>query len=160
MKALKGALKNNISTMAQKNITSGIEAIKEIQTCYHNADTPEKEEAAKKRQYEIQDALSPDELKALNQAAIDDAHAEIARIDEWIAEAADEKMRKKLGTIPEAISISYIAKTYFGKSRSWLLQRINGNKVNGKTVCFSQDERMQLQNALHDLGNRLSSVAL
>lgn len=49
--------------------------------------------------------------------------------------------------------------TYFGKSQSWLMQRINGNKVNGKEAHFSADEAKQLEAALHDIGNKLLSIA-
>ena len=70
------------------------------------------------------------------------------------------RIREKLGTVPEAISMSYIAKTYFGKTKTWLYQRLNGNKVNGKEARFTEEETRQLQAALHDLGQRLSSIIL
>jgi len=56
--------------------------------------------------------------------------------------------------------MSYIAKTYFGKTKTWLYQRLNGNKVNGKEARFTEEEARQLQAALHDLGQRLSSIIL
>ena len=36
------------------------------------------------------------------------------------------------------IPMSYIAKHYFGKSASWLYQRINGNKVGGRAPVHAQ----------------------
>lgn len=111
-------------------------------------------------QKEMQDNMNADELKAFNEALIKDTYALLSTGDKMIEEYETEKVRKKLGELPEAISLSYIAKNYFGKSRSWLLQRINGNKVNGKEAHFSSGEIRQLQNALHDLGQKLSSVAL
>ena len=71
-----------------------------------------------------------------------------------------KRIREKLGNVPEAISMSYIAKNYFGKTKTWLYQRLNGNKVNGKEARFTESEARQLQNALHDLGQRLSSIVL
>ena len=70
------------------------------------------------------------------------------------------RIREKLGNVPEAISMSYVAKNYFGKTKTWLYQRLNGNKVNGKEACFTESEARQLQDALHDLGHRLSSIIL
>ena len=44
-----------------------------------------------------------------------------------IIEEADEMIfRAKLGDLPDALSLSYIAKKYFGKSRGWLMQKVNG----------------------------------
>ena len=53
-----------------------------------------------------------------------------------IAEADEMIFRAKLGDLPEALSFSYIAQKYFGKSRGWLMQKVNGNKVNGKMSYF------------------------
>ena len=38
----------------------------------------------------------------------------------------------------KALSLSYIAQKYFGKSRAWLMQKVNGNTVNGKTAAFTE----------------------
>ena len=71
-----------------------------------------------------------------------------------------EHIRQQLGEVPEILSMSYIAKTYFGKSRTQLYQRINGNKVNGKPAYFTRSERKQLQDALQDIGKKLSAITL
>ena len=52
-------------------------------------------------------------------------------------ELQDVKLALELGDIANAISLSYIAKAYFGKSKNWLYQRLNGNKVNGKPAQFT-----------------------
>lgn len=78
-----------------------------------------------------------------------------------IIEEADEKIfRAKLGDLPEALSLSYIAKKYFGKSRGWLMQKVNGNKVNGKIAVFTDEERLVFRKALQDLSEKMSAVAL
>ena len=41
-------------------------------------------------------------------------------------------VRERLGKLSEIINLSSVARNCFGKSRTWLYQRINGNKVNGK----------------------------
>ena len=70
-----------------------------------------------------------------------------------------EKIRSAMGDLGNAISFAYIAKHYFGKSQSWLTQRLNGSVVNGKTARFNKTELIQFQNAIHDLGRKLSAIA-
>lgn len=71
-----------------------------------------------------------------------------------------ERTKDKLGKVPQAISPSYIAKNYFGKSKEWLYQRINGNIVNGKPARLTEEETRKLQDALHDLGMQLLKIRL
>ena len=78
-----------------------------------------------------------------------------------IIEEADEMIfRAKLGDLPEALSLSYIAKKYFGKSRGWLMQKVNGNKVNGKIAVFTDEERLVFRKALQDLSEKMYAVAM
>ena len=78
-----------------------------------------------------------------------------------IIEEADEMIfRAKLGDLPEALSFSYIAKKYFGKSRGWLMQKVNGNRVNGKMAVFTDEERLMFRKALQDLSEKMSTVAM
>ena len=73
------------------------------------------------------------------------------------ADRAEElSMRERLKEVLPAISLSYIATTYFGKTRQWLYQRINGLKVNGKPASFNSEEKVILENAFKELGNKLS----
>lgn len=80
-------------------------------------------------------------------------------LDTVIEDAHEEIARHLMGDIPDAISFSYIAKTYFGKSRAWLMQKVNGNTVNGKAASFTDAERKQFRNALLDISNKLSAAA-
>ena len=77
-----------------------------------------------------------------------------------IAEADEMIFRAKLGDLPEALSFSYIAQKYFGKSRGWLMQKVNGNKVNGKIASFTDEERRQFREALQDLSEKMTAVAI
>lgn len=78
-----------------------------------------------------------------------------------IIKDADEMIfRAKLGDLPDALSFSYIAKKYFGKSRGWLMQKVNGNVVNGKQATFTDDERKQFRAALQDISKQLSTAAM
>lgn len=83
----------------------------------------------------------------------------IEGLDKALAEGTEMIARAKLGDVPEAISFSYIAKKYFGKSRGWLMQKVNGNIVNGKQAAFTEDERKLFRAALQDISKQLSIAA-
>lgn len=82
------------------------------------------------------------------------------QLDETIAKAKSMTTREKLAPILPAISMAYIAKNYFGKSRSWLCQRINGLAVNGKEARFTESEKATLDHALKDIAGSLLNVRL
>lgn len=69
-------------------------------------------------------------------------------------------MSEKLGEITDMVSMAYIAKAYFGKSRSWLAHKMNGNIVNGKTSQFSPDELAILRTALQDMSKKFGALSL
>ena len=56
-----------------------------------------------------------------------------------------------LGEAAEALNLSYIAKRYFNKDRSWLYQRLNRSTVNGKPAVFTENELRSLSGALAEL---------
>ena len=97
--------------------------------------------------------LTADEYEEAANDILDGMDKALAETDELIA-------RYKMGDIPEAVSLSYIAKTYFGKSRGWLMQKVNGNTVNGKKATFTPAESRQMREALQDLSQKLSKAAL
>ena len=97
--------------------------------------------------------LTADELEEGVSQFIDGLDKAMSEVDELV-------FRTKLGDMPEALSFSYIAQKYFGKSRAWLMQKINGNTVNGKTASFTDGERQQFREALEDLSKRISAVAM
>ena len=94
----------------------------------------------------------------------DEYEAGIEQFEKGIRKALSESdelvFRAKLGDMPEALSFSYIAQKYFGKSRSWLMQKVNGNTVNGKPARFTDQEREQFRDALQDLSKKLSALAV
>jgi hypothetical protein len=99
------------------------------------------------------------QLTAEQQALIADAEALLAKGNRMMEDEVNH-VRQQLGGIPETINLSYVAKQYFGKSRAWLYQRMNGNKVNGKTAFFTRAERKKLEEALHDIGKQLLDIKL
>ena len=58
------------------------------------------------------------------------------------------------------IPMSYIAKHYFGKSASWLYQRINGNKVGGRQYTLNEEQKATFNRALQDIAKRISSFSI
>ena len=84
------------------------------------------------------------------------------RIDEDIQYTAfddSEEAGIDLGAIPEYISMAYLAQRFFGKSRSWLHNKLKGNKSNGKSLVFSQSELKELKQALEKLSSEIKEVA-
>ena len=75
-------------------------------------------------------------------------------------EIDDLKMKAQLAEVAEIISLSYIAKKYFKKTRAWLHQRINSNLVNGKPAGFSAEEIDTLNFALKDISKKIGSVSV
>lgn len=70
-----------------------------------------------------------------------------------------KRLRVYLEGIYESISWSYVARHYFGKSRSWLCQRINGLKIRNKEVQFTENEKKILLDALLDLSNNIKTYS-
>ena len=69
-------------------------------------------------------------------------------------------VRQQLADISGFISLSYIARNYFGKSKQWLNNKINGCIVNGKPSKFTDDEKEKLNYALNDLSRKLGSIRI
>lgn len=80
-----------------------------------------------------------------------------------IADAKLERMlsiKAQVKEISEIVSLKYIAKNYFGKSASWLSQRINGSPVRGKIYCLKDSELDILNSAIQDIGKKLGSLSI
>ena len=68
-------------------------------------------------------------------------------------------VKAKMADILVSISWREIARTYFGKSSSWLYHKLDGIDGNGGTGGFTQDEAKQLKDALCDLADRIRRAA-
>ena len=69
-------------------------------------------------------------------------------------------IREQMNEIVDLIPVSYIAKNYFGKSRAWLYQRINGYKVRGHVYTLNEKELEIFNRALKDIGNKIGSLSV
>ncbi|MDR1881278.1 MAG: DUF5053 domain-containing protein [Prevotella sp.] len=87
-----------------------------------------------------------------------------ARLD-WLIEDTgafikDMSVKIQLLEVSEIVSMSYIARKYFKKTRTWLYQKINGNNKNGKPVKFTPEEIETLNYALQDISKQLGSTVI
>lgn len=145
-----------------KDITDFVSnpAIKAELEAYMRASTHEEKERVLKQQRDKTASLSEEDLKSYQQQWKDGMKEVLEGSLQELDEYKSRRTKDLLGKAPQAISLSYIAKTYFGKSKEWLYQRINGNTVNGKPAHFTEEETRQLQDALHDLGMQLLKIRL
>ena len=79
----------------------------------------------------------------------------LSRIDDDIA-----TIRQQLGYRYDILPIAYIAAHYFGKSKSWLYQRINGHRVRGKVYTLNEEQKTIFNNACQDLAKQIGSFKL
>ena len=68
-------------------------------------------------------------------------------------------VRQVLDDIYEEVNWAYLAKNYFGKSRSWLYHKLDGIDGNKKPTDFTPEERQRLKGALCDLADRIRRAA-
>lgn len=58
------------------------------------------------------------------------------------------------------IPVGVIAEEYFGKSRSWLSQRINGTKVRGKSYTLNAEQKEVFNRAIKEIAARIGSFQI
>lgn len=86
-------------------------------------------------------------------------------MDQWLSEMeADNEdikqqvLRAQMDELTyKLIPWSYIAKEYFGKSLSWLTQRVNGYNVRGHIYTLNEEQKQTLNRALKEVGTRIGS---
>lgn len=101
-------------------------------------------------------SLSPEDKKAFAQAFQDGARQSM---DEAQAIVKTVEIRQTLEKVLPFASMSYIAQHYFGRTRQWLYQRINGSAVNGRPANFTADELNTLSLALSELGDIMKDTS-
>lgn len=106
---------------------------------------------------ELLDSMNETEAEQLAvgvQNDFDAIHQEIADIKEQLT------IRERLEPVLPYLSVSSLARNYFGKSSSWFYQRLNGNRIHGKVCRFTKEELATLDMALKDIGRRISGLHL
>lgn len=67
--------------------------------------------------------------------------------------------KNALANVLHSIKWAHVSTQYFGKSRSWFSQRLNGYDGNGSESEFNEDETKVLKNDLFDLSERIRKTA-
>lgn len=75
-----------------------------------------------------------------------------------LEEMATTNTRQVLSDVYEQVNWAYLAKNYFGKSRSWLYHKFSGMN-NGVPDDFSDIDREKLRNALNDIADKIKLSA-
>ena len=68
-------------------------------------------------------------------------------------------IKQQLYDLLISISWSDLSRRYFGKSSTWLYNRLNGVDRNNQPVTFTEEEKEQLKGALYDLSIRIRKAA-
>jgi len=111
----------------------------------------------------VEDIKHMEQIKAMATTPEDEAAIEefVARqledIEKDVAEMEEMTYRLQMEEVLEIVNLSYIAKKYFGRTQSWLSQRINGCTVNGKKATFTPNEIETLNHALSDIAQIIGS---
>ena len=67
-------------------------------------------------------------------------------------------VKQTLMDVYEEINWAYLAKNYFGKTRSWIYHKFSGMN-NGVPDDFSDMDKEQLRYALYDISRRINAAA-
>ena len=105
----------------------------------------------------VAEATSPEDKERIDELAAKLMTGVSESLDRIENAVHEQLLREQLGPLAEALNLSYIARTYFGKSRSWLSQRLNGHTVHGRQAMLTEDERETLNYALHDIQSQISA---
>lgn len=115
--------------------------------------TPEEKEAFKKARQDRFEAKTESGKEEYLQKSEEGLRATIDRAEEVLLIA-------QFGELAGALSLSFIARKYFDRSKEWLYQRLKGYKVNGKPAQFTPEERQRLADALLDISKQAKDIAL
>ena len=126
-------MKDLISELKKLDLYSGVECAEQILELYNEF---------------------PNDGKQIDEYIGNRVSTTISSADETIASC----VRYQLGEIAEILSLSYVARHYFNRSRQWLNHRINGNIINGKPAKFTDDQLITFNNALRDISRKINSV--
>ena len=133
------------------------EELDELREIFRNI-TPETEEEYQNRFLSIQERYtSPEDVEAIN-----DFMMSLYKVMDEKIEEVDRLLtiQEQLKPYKEILPISYIARTYFGKSAAWLQQRLYGYKVRGKVYSLSDKDIKTLNLAIQDISKKIGSLSI
>ena len=123
-----------------------------IRTCFEDFCNCSTEEERKENDMRFSELMSsvPQEERKLAGQYLREVMAERKKIK---SPKTDKELKSILEGISDIVSLSYIAKEYFGKDRTWLYKKING------TIAFTEDEIKILSMALKNIANNISDTS-
>lgn len=133
------------------------EELDELREIFRNI-TPETEEEYQNRFLSIQERYTaPEDVEAIN-----DFMMSLYKVMDEKIEEVDRLLtiQEQLKPYKEILPISYIARTYFGKSAAWLQQRLYGYKVRGKVYSLSEKDINTLNLAIQDISKKIGSLSI
>ena len=133
------------------------EELDELREIFRNI-TPETEEEYQNRFLSIQERYtSPEDIEAIN-----DFMMSLYKVMDEKIEEVDRLLtiQEQLKPYKEILPISYIARTYFGKSAAWLQPRLYGYKVRGKVYSLSDKDINTLNLAIQDISKKIGSLSI
>ena len=133
------------------------EELDELREIFRNI-TPETEEEYQTKFLSIQERYtSPEDVEAIN-----DFMMSLYKVMDEKIEEVDRLLtiQEQLKPFKEILPMSYIARTYFGKSSAWLQQRIYGYKVRGKVYTLSEKDINTLNYAIQDISKKIGSLSI
>lgn len=85
-----------------------------------------------------------------------------AMLDQNIEETKEDidNLRSQMGDIYELLPLKYIAESYFGKTKAWLYQRLNGYEVRGRVYTLNAEQKKLFNAACRDIAERIGSFCL
>jgi hypothetical protein len=105
----------------------------------------------------IENFKSDEDQKNIHDFVENAMKAQVQKIDDFVEEA---KVKQQLIPVAEIVSLSYISEKYFNRTRTWLYQKVNGNKINGKPARFTENEINTLNFAIQEISKKLGSTVI
>jgi hypothetical protein len=130
--------------------------IRQIISDYHNAPEMERERIREKLRRDFS-LLPENEQREVQRIFLESQNETIEEAKEALSEL---KLYHELERVSQYVSMSYVAQTFFGKSRQWLNNKVKGNRVNGKPDSFTRNELIQFSSALNQIGDEIKNTAL
>lgn len=114
------------------------------------------DKASEERKEEILALVEDRRMEVDKAEAVDFVASHIAKARVKLKNLREEASREAYSLLP----LSYIARTYFGKSSAWLLQRLNGYAVRGKVYSLSEEQKGVFNRALTEIAQKIGSIQL
>jgi hypothetical protein len=73
--------------------------------------------------------------------------------------SAEISVLEQLDGMEEFVNLASISRTYFGKTKSWIYQRLHGYPIHGKPAKFTDEEKRKLSDALLSISENIKAVA-